>query len=73
MKNKKASHMLAFIAAAMAIGETQYQRLSERKVIKPLKVQKPQKGHREFFYGENSVWALNKANADRKAEKLGYV
>jgi len=56
----------------MVIGEPQYQRLSERKAIRPLKVKKPQKGHREFFYGENSVWALNQANADRKAEKLGY-
>ena len=70
--NNKANKVLAFMATAMAIGEPQYQRLSERKAIKPLKVKKPQKGHREFFYGENSVWALNQDNADRKAEKLGY-
>lgn len=24
-------------------------------------------GLKEFFYGENSLWAINKKNADRKA------
>jgi len=31
------------------------------------------KNHKEFFYGENSVWALNKKNADRKAKSKGYL
>jgi hypothetical protein len=29
-------------------------------------------GLTEFFYGENSLWALNQKSADRKAIKLGY-
>lgn len=30
------------------------------------------KGLTEFFYGNNSLWALNQKSADRKAEKLGW-
>lgn len=30
-------------------------------------------GLKEFFYGENSVWAINQKNADKKAIKLGYI
>ena len=30
-------------------------------------------GLTEFFYGENSVWALNKRTADKKARKLNYI
>lgn len=30
-------------------------------------------GLKEFVYGENSVWALNQKNADKKAKKLGYI
>jgi hypothetical protein len=27
----------------------------------------------EFFYGENSVWALNQKTADKKAKKKGFL
>jgi hypothetical protein len=30
-------------------------------------------GLKEFFYGENSVWAINQKNADKKAKKLNYL
>lgn len=30
-------------------------------------------GLTEFFYGENSIWALNKKSADKKARKLNYI
>lgn len=30
-------------------------------------------GLTEFFYGENSVWALNQKTADKKAKKKGYL
>lgn len=30
-------------------------------------------GLTEFCYGENSVWALNKRTADKKARKLNYI
>lgn len=28
---------------------------------------------KEFFYGDNSVWAINEKNALRKAKKLNYI
>lgn len=31
------------------------------------------KGLKEFFYGENSLWASNKKVADKKAKKNGWV
>lgn len=30
-------------------------------------------GLKEFFYGKNSLWALNQKSADKKAKKLGYL
>jgi hypothetical protein len=30
-------------------------------------------GLKEFIYGENSLWALNKRNADRKAKAKGWI
>ncbi len=30
-------------------------------------------GLTEFFYGENSLWALNKKSADKKARKLNWL
>ena len=31
------------------------------------------KNHKEFFYGLNSVFALNQKNADKKAKAKGYL
>lgn len=31
------------------------------------------KGLTKFYYGENSLWALNKKSADRKAQTRGWV
>jgi len=28
---------------------------------------------KEFFYGDNSLYALNQKNADKKARKKGYL
>jgi len=41
----------------------------EKQKIDKLK----EKGVIEFFYGENSVFARNQKNADRKAKNLGYI
>jgi len=30
-------------------------------------------GLTEFFYGENSLWALNQKSADKKAIKKGWI
>ena len=31
------------------------------------------KGLKEFIYGENSVWAITKKNADKKAKKNNWI
>ena len=31
------------------------------------------KGLTEFFYGNNSLWALNQKSADKKARKLNWI
>jgi len=31
------------------------------------------KGLKEFFYGSNSVWAINQKNADRKARLQNWL
>ena len=31
------------------------------------------KGLKQFFYGENSLWAINQKNADRKARSLNWL
>ena len=30
-------------------------------------------GLKEFFYGENSVWAINQKNADKKARSKHFI
>lgn len=52
-------------------------RLRQNKSMRDLHLaeieRKKANGMKEFFYGEKSVWALNKENADRKAKKLNYL
>ena len=44
------------------------------KKTKPKQVKKIiPNGLTQFFYGENSLYALNQKNADRKAQKKGYL
>jgi hypothetical protein len=44
------------------------------KKIKPKQVKKIiPKGLKDFFYGANSLYALNQKNADRKALKQGLI
>jgi len=46
--------------------------IKKMKPIKPIKKIIP-KNHTEFFYGLNSVFALNRKNADKKAKSKGYL
>lgn len=34
---------------------------------------KTSNGLKQFFYGENCVWAINKKNADKKAKKNKWI
>ena len=52
------------------------QKLEKRLELKKIEAQREKnikKGLKEFFYDENSVWAINQKNADKKAKKLGYL
>lgn len=73
----KKSDIYALLAASMAMGEnmnyTEHinqptdKEIKESKDIAERKVKK-RKGLTEFKYSGNSVWALNRKNADRKAK-----
>jgi hypothetical protein len=45
----------------------------ERRLAKSEIERNKRNGLAEFFYGENSLWALNQKSADKKATKLGYT
>lgn len=80
--NKATKLMMMYGLAAMAnidsnmlsshreFTEDEYGRM--KAVKRPVKKIIP-KNHKQFFYGENSVFALNKRNADRKAKSKGYL
>ena len=45
-----------------------------KKKRKPLPIKKIiPKGMKEFFYGTEKIYALNKKNADKKARKQGLI
>ncbi len=48
--------------------EQREQRIKKEKI----EIYKSQ-GLTEFFYGNNSLWALNKKNADKKAKKRNWL
>lgn len=67
------------LIAAMAMMAVAYSEL-ETKRTKPITDSLPKekiiirgKGVKEFWYGENVIYAINQKNADRKAKKLGYL
>jgi len=49
--------------------EEERKRRLAKSEIKPNK----HNGLKEFFYGENSLYALNQKNADKKARKLNWL
>ena len=79
----KKTNALMTIAMAMAVGtgapsyDTERIRISpeerRRRKSKAQKAINKRRGLTEFKYGDKSVWALNKKNADRKAKAKGYL
>lgn len=71
------------IALAMAAGAGNPLHESEKIILSPEEKNRRKKaaerrinkkqGLTEFKYGDKSVWALNKKNADRKAKAKGYL
>ena len=75
MKKSSALGMMLMMGAMMEhqdYGMSMGMREDKPKTKKPKKKIIP-KGLKEFFYGENSLYALNQKNADRKARKKGYL
>ena len=80
----KLGMMSMFAAMAMMGTETPHR---EREYIEPKETDEERKrriakaeiervkanGLKEFFYGENSVWALNQKNADKKARSKHWL
>lgn len=77
MSNLKSFLGIAAMMTAVAYGEkslssqkskTEGEKKDKQKKTKNYKA----KGLTEFFYGENSIWALNQKSADKKALKRNY-
>lgn len=73
---KKATMLAAMLASVMNDGVP---RLGldtfpkERNFDAEQEAQNKAKGLTKFTYGQNSLWALNQTNADRKAKKRGWI
>lgn len=84
MSKMKAMLGMAAIFTAMAYGEKSEttpnieehieseEERQKRKTKAQIERYKAQ-GLKEFFYGENSLWALNQKSADKKAKKLLFL
>lgn len=71
---KKMNSLMAMTMLAMTNDSFRQDIIEEEKQRKNQSIKQIiPKNHKEFFYGKNSVFALNKKNADKKAEKLGYL
>lgn len=84
MMQKNKLHMLGLMAMAMMGTETPH---GQREYTEPKESEEERKrriakaeiernkanGLKEFFYGENSVWAINQKNADRKARNKHWL
>lgn len=69
----KKQNMLAFMTAMQMANDVFNEETLKRPLNKKPKKKPIPKGLKEFFYGENSLYALNQKNADRKARKKGYL
>ena len=82
MKSMLGMYALAAMAMSGDLGGNNRERYIEPKETNEEKKQRLAKaeieraksnGLKEFFYSENSVWALNKKNADRKARSKHWL
>jgi hypothetical protein len=83
MKTK--AGMLTAMAMAMASGSMDMNRVHQpiessesqeekrKRIERNAKYNKIKRGAKEFFYGDKSLLALNKSNADRKARLKGWI
>lgn len=71
MKKQNILGMMAMMAAMS--NPDDYETFEQPKKVKKTKKKPIPKGLKEFFYGENKIYALNQKNADRKARNKGYL
>lgn len=74
-KSKSIAMLYVLSAIASAHHKVQKETEQERKdryLRAEIKSNKA-KGLSKYSYGENSLWALNRASADKKAKKKGWV
>ena len=70
---------MAMMGNEMPHGEREYVKPKEtdeqrkRRIAKAEIERNKANGLKEFFYGENSVWAINQKNADRKARNKHWL
>ena len=70
---------LAMMGTETPHGMNEYQKPKETEEERKRRLAKAEierykaQGLKEFFYGENSLWALNQKSADRKARKLNWI
>ena len=69
----KSSIKLGMLAMMMAASSSQETSTNPKQRAKKDKKKIIPKGLKEFFYGENSLYALNQKNADRKAKTKGFI
>ena len=71
--SRKSRQILGMMAMMAAFSNPEdYKTFEEETVKRPIKTIIP-KGLKEFFYSENSVYALNQKVADKKAKRKGYL
>jgi hypothetical protein len=82
MKSMLGMYALAAMAMSGDLGGNNRERYIEPKETDEEKKQRLTKaeiernkanGLKEFFYGENSLWALNQKNADKKARSKHWL
>lgn len=70
---------MAMMGSEMPHGECEYVKPKEtdeqrkRRIAKAEIERAKANGLKEFFYGENSLWAINQKNADRKARSKHWL
>lgn len=69
MKSRSKLGLIAAIAAIAGMGvESPLEPVRKKRIQRSLAELNSRRGMKEFFYGENSIWAINQKNADRKAK-----
>ena len=84
MIQKNKLHMLGLLGAMAMMGTetpnrtrdyepTETDEEKKRRLAKAEIERNKANGLKEFFYGENSVWAINQKNADKKARSKHWL